>query len=160
MARQKLHDARKLAKEAKALAELQELEMLAASVPQPHKGSGKRTKRSPPSSESDDSSSDSDSSTSSGTSSNGEVSVAAGPQSTATGASEAIQQHLQEKAEIASAELRGHNLSKRLLQTPGSAAPPPKKNKSKKMKKKKKKSKTHKKKGKSSKKKSKKAKCD
>ena len=160
VATQRLHDAKKAAKEISTLKKIEELERLAVGAEQPHKGSGKGKKRSPPSSDSDDSSSDSDSSTSSGTSSNEEVSTAAVPQSTATGASEVFQQYLQEKAEIASAELRGFNLNKRLLQTPGSAAPPPKKKKSKKKKKKKKKkeSKSHKNKGKSSKKKSKKTK--
>ena len=159
VARQRLHDAKKAAKEISTLKEIEELERLAEGAVQPHKGSGKGKKRSPPSSDSDDSSSDSDSSTSSGTSSNEEVSTVAVPQSTATGASGAFQQCLQEKAEIAPAELRGYNLSKRLLQTPGCAAPPPKKEESKKEKKKKKKeSKSHKKKGKSSKKKSKKTK--
>ena len=99
MARQRLYEAKKAAKEISTLKEIEELERLAKGAEQPHKGSGKGKKRSPPSSDSDDSSSDSDSSTSSGTSSNEEVSTVAVPQSTATGASEVFQQCLQEKGE-------------------------------------------------------------
>ena len=96
MARQRLHDAKKAAKEISTLKKIEELERLAEGAKQPHKGSGKGKKRSPPSSDSDDSSSDSDSSISSGTSSNEEVSTVA-VQSTATGAAEVFQQYLQER---------------------------------------------------------------